>query len=248
MVTYGFYDSIDHDRRYNTEQFGSIFDGVIRDGVFMHVGDCFRIYCDGTMTVNVGTGRAWFLHTWTLNDSKLPLTIPDSEVLLDRYDSIVLDVNKELGTRANDIFIVKGTPSSKPEHPTLIYTDEHRQYPIAYVLVKAGTTAITAAEVTSMVGLGTTPFVTGVLESMSIDQIVENWEMQWKWQLADQQQEFQTWFDSIKGTLEGDVAANLAAKIADLETHAILDSSYGIVPEEPPVFEPYNIERSDQNG
>ena len=32
------------------------------------------------MNVYVGIGRAWFNHTWTLNDSILPLEVTQAEV------------------------------------------------------------------------------------------------------------------------------------------------------------------------
>jgi hypothetical protein len=36
--------------------------------------------------------------------------------------------------------------------------------------------------------------------------------------MADQQQAFQTWFDSVKGQLSGDVAGSLANRITEVET------------------------------
>ena len=55
----GFYNSLDHDRKYNAEQFGSIFDGVIHDGVYMNIGGTMMVKATGAdMTVNIQTGRA----------------------------------------------------------------------------------------------------------------------------------------------------------------------------------------------
>ena len=89
-VTYGFYNSKNGDRRYDAIQMSSIFDGIIRDGVFQHIGTAMMVEESEGMTVNVGIGRAWFNHTWTLNDAPLPLTVPLSEVILNRIDAIVL--------------------------------------------------------------------------------------------------------------------------------------------------------------
>ena len=38
-VTYGFYNSIKGDRKYNALEMSSIFDGIIVDGVYMSIGD-----------------------------------------------------------------------------------------------------------------------------------------------------------------------------------------------------------------
>ncbi len=36
-VTFGFYNSVNGDRKYDAIQMSSIFDGIIRDGVFQHL-------------------------------------------------------------------------------------------------------------------------------------------------------------------------------------------------------------------
>ena len=38
-VTYGFYNALNHDRLYDAIQMSSIFDGIIRDGIFSTIGD-----------------------------------------------------------------------------------------------------------------------------------------------------------------------------------------------------------------
>lgn len=180
MVTSGFFNSLNHDRRYDALQFGSIFDGILRDGIFMSIGTCFRVIPSEDMMVLAGIGRAWFDHTWTLNDAPLPIFLPQSEVLLDRIDAIVIDVNNEQDRRINDIIVVKGTPSKTPQRPTLIKKKNHNQYPLAYISVRAGVTSIRAADITSMVGTSETPYVTGILDTVNIDALLDQWKDQWK--------------------------------------------------------------------
>lgn len=180
MITYGFYDSKNHDRRYNSIQFGSIFDGIIKDGVFMSIGNCFRVIPGEGMMVLVGTGRCWFNHTWTLNDAPLPITVPQSELILNRIDAIVLEVDGTQTIRRNRVIIIKGTPSSKPQRPALTNTTTKHQYPIAYISVNANVTSIRTADITNMVGTSSTPYVTGILETVNIDALLDQWEDQWK--------------------------------------------------------------------
>lgn len=85
-VTFGFYNSKEGDRRYDAIQMSSIFDGIIQDGILQHVGTAMVVKESEAMIINVGVGRAWFNHTWTLNDALLPLVVPQSEILLNRYD------------------------------------------------------------------------------------------------------------------------------------------------------------------
>ena len=179
-VTYGFYNSKNHDRRYDAIQMSRIFDGIIRDGVLQHYGTAMMVKESEGMMVNVGIGRAWFNHTWTLNDALLPLTLPLSEVILNRIDAIVLEVDARESVRANSIKIIKGTPASSPKNPTLIKTNDRWQYPLAYIRVNAGVTAIRQANITNCVGTSACPFVTAPLEKMSIDALVAQWGDQWK--------------------------------------------------------------------
>lgn len=173
-VTYGFYNSFNGDRRYDALQMSSIFDGIIRDGVFMYVTDRLLVSADGaSMFVRVAPGRAWFNHTWTLNDAILPVAIPQSEVVLSRIDAVVIDVNQD--TRTNDILVVSGTPSSNPLKPTLAKGPSHWQYPLAYVRVNAQTTTIRQADITNAVGTSECPWVTGPLETVSIDSLFNSW-------------------------------------------------------------------------
>lgn len=179
-LTYGFYNSINGDRKYNAEQFGAIFDGIIRDGVYSTIGNRLVVQASGNgFQVNVQTGRAWFHHSWTLNDTLYPVQLPNPEPLLDKYVAVVLEVNSEQGVRRNGFVTVSGTPSTNPTYPTLTNTGSVHQYPLAYCLVKAGKSAITQAEITNMVGTSACPYVTGVLTSFNIDELIAQWRSQW---------------------------------------------------------------------
>lgn len=178
-VTYGFYNSKNKDRRYDAIQMSSIFDGIIRDGILQHVGTAMMVKESTGMMVNVGIGRAWFNHTWTLNDALLPLTVPQSEVILNRIDVVVLEVDARESVRANAIKIIKGTPATNPAKPTMISTTDRWQYPLAYIRVNSGVTSIRQANITNAVGTSECPFVTAPLEKMSIDALVAQWKDQW---------------------------------------------------------------------
>lgn len=211
-VTYGFYNSLNGDRKYNAEQISSIFDGLIVDGVFASIGTAFAVKAAGGLTVNVGIGRAWFNHTWTLNDSILPLTAPESEVLLDRIDAVVLEVNGMESVRENSIKIITGTPSSAPVRPTLENEGNVHQYPLAYIYRKFGSTVITQADITNMVGTDSTPFVTGIIQTISLDELLGQWQDQLdqfvdarsqevdNW-IANEENDFTAWFEQMKADL-----------------------------------------------
>ncbi len=109
----------------------------------------------------------------------LPLTVPQSEVILNRIDAVVLEVDSRESVRANAIKIIKGTPATNPVKPTMISTNDRWQYPLAYIRVNSGVTSIRQADITNAVGTSECPFVTAPLEMMSIDALVVQWKDQW---------------------------------------------------------------------
>lgn len=184
-VRYGFYNSLNGDRKYNAMDMGRLFDGIIRDGVFMSIGTAFMVEANMEMIVNVGVGRAWFNSTWTYNDAILPLRLDPCDILLNRIDAIVIECNVNDNVRMNDIKIVKGEEASVPVRPTLSKSNNCFQYPLAYISVAGTAEAITQANITNMVGTSACPFVTGILETMDIDALVAQWGTQWtEWKTA----------------------------------------------------------------
>lgn len=210
----GFFNSSSGDRKYDALDLSSIFDGIIEDGVFATLNNQFAVKPGTGMQVTVDTGKAWFNHTWTINDAILPLTIEAADITLDRYDAVVLEVNNTDPVRRNDIKIIKGTPAGIPKKPTLVNETDVHQHALAYILVGKGVTSIEARFIEIVVGKSETPFVTGPLKTVPIDELFAQWES-----------EFDYWFENLKGNLEGDVAANLQkqiderVKIADRATN-----------------------------
>lgn len=212
-VSSGFFNSLNGDRKYNAAQMSAIFDGLIIDGVFASIGTAFAVKAAGGLTVNVGVGKAWFDHTWTVNDSILPMTAPEAEVLLDRIDAVVLEVNGMESVRENTIKFVKGNPSSAPSRPTLTNEGNVHQYPLCYIYRKYGTAVINQADITPMVGTESTPFVTGILQTISLDELLGKWQDELDrftdarsqevddW-IAREESDFTAWFNKMKADLQ----------------------------------------------
>ena len=212
-VSSGFFNSLNGDRKYNAAQMSAIFDGLIIDGVFASIGTAFAVKAAGGLTVNVGIGKAWFDHTWTVNDSILPMTAPEAEVLLDRIDAVVLEVNGMESVRNNTIKFVKGNPSSAPSRPTLTNEGNVHQYPLCYIYRKYGTAVINQADITPMVGTESTPFVTGILQTISLDELLGKWQDELDrftdarskevddW-IAQEESDFTAWFNKMKADLQ----------------------------------------------
>jgi hypothetical protein len=204
-VSYGFYDSLNGDRKYNAQQMSRIFEGIITNGVFQSVGSALVVSAVSGMNISVGTGRAWFNYTWTYNDAALQLTVEASEAVLNRIDTVILEVNTDTAVRANSIKILKGTPGSSPVAPTLANTATLKQYGLADIYVGAGVTQIIAGNITNRVGTVGTPFITGILETLDAATLLARFES-----------DFDVWLTNLQDQLDDNQASNLQAQIDQL--------------------------------
>lgn len=207
-VTSGFFNSVNGDRRYNADQFSAIFDGIIRDGVFATVGHAFGVSSAAGNKVTVNTGRAWFDRIWIHNDSVLVLEMTEPSAVYDRYDAVVIEVNKEETVRTADIKVVTGTAATNPAKPTLKTYDTVKQYPIAYIRRKAGATAVSASDIEYVVGSSACPLVTGILEVINNEVVLAQWRG-----------EFDEWFSNLRSLLNSNDEAAILGQILNLRQY-----------------------------
>ena len=74
-IKYGYFNSVNGDRKYNAEDMTMYFKGLVSDGIFQTIGDMFVVTAGDGLTVTVGTGRAlvnthWIENTTVLLSSK----------------------------------------------------------------------------------------------------------------------------------------------------------------------------------
>lgn len=231
-VTYGFYNSVGGDRKYDAIQMSRLFDGILQDGIFASIGNTFVVHANApaAMNVVVGSGRAWFNHTWTLNDNDILVTIEPSELTLNRIDTIVIEVNTSDLVRANSIKAIKGTPGSSPVAPTLANTSTLKQYPLADVYVGTLVTTITSGNITNRIGTTPTPFVTGILETVDISVLLTQYANDMNDMLAADQLIFDDWLAEVQAQLSSTDAATLQAEVDVLENYISYSNNYSITP------------------
>lgn len=196
-VTSGFFNSSNHDRVYNNIQMGQIFDGIINDGVLPNFKDHLVVKSGSGMQVIVGSGRAWFNHTWTYNSTDLPLAINSASATQDRIDAVILRIDNSLEVRANSILIKNGMPSGSPQRPTMTKTSTISEYPLAYIKVAHGTTSITSADITNAIGTSACPLATLVENTFNSDVIIRQWQAQFDNTMTSNKQEWLELIESV---------------------------------------------------
>lgn len=203
-LTYGFYNSINKDRLYDAVQFSQIFDGVINDGIYMSVLNHLAVRpSESGMSVLVGGGRAWFNHTWTYNDSDTLMPIEEAEIAAKRIDAIVLKIDTRDSARVNSIEVIKGVPSENPVKPTFDDGGGIFYHPLAYVSIDAGITEITASMIENCIGVDPrTPFVTGIIETINAEELIEQWQGEWDEWNAEHRQAYLDWVAQQEADME----------------------------------------------
>ncbi len=211
----GFFNSVNHDRKYSSEDFARMINALVTDGIVTTKGEQFMTVPGEGLSVNVKSGFAWFNSTWSMSEDITPLTLDPADVTRARMDAIVIDIDHTDAIRDNKLMVVKGSPAASPVKPTLINTEKHHQHAIAYVSIPAAATSITAANIDIRVGHADCPFATGKLDVISVDTLFDAWEA-----------EFDAWFSNLKAQLGDNIVTNLQqqidqrVKIADKATDA----------------------------
>lgn len=212
--TYGFYNYNADDvepKLYDAEQMSRIFDGIISDGVYAHVGSSFHVTAPTNNrgnTVIVGSGRAWFDHTWNFNDGDMVLSgAPDSPLNYKRIDAVVIDIDKREQNRCNKLTWVEGDVAPNPVRPTLAKDPDHTQYALAYVTRIPERNVIFDKDIKNVVGTTQTPFVAGIIDSLDASVLLSDLENDF-WSMADGWSseftsiigEFNTWFNNSQSS------------------------------------------------
>lgn len=205
-ITSGFYNSVNGDRTYDADQFGSLFDGIIAPGVFPNVGDKFRVRpTNNGMSVYVGSGKAWLNNRWVENSGDETVTLTGSHATLDRIDLVCVEVDRSKAIRGAKIKVVQGTPAVTPTVPSVDDNGDRRTFALAQIKIIKNSLQIAAENIISLVGSARTPYVSGPLQNINLDALQ-----------AKLQGEFNTWFESVRDAL-ANAGGNTSTDVANLK-------------------------------
>lgn len=221
--TFGFYNAINHDRRYDAVQMGQIFDGIIKDGIYETYKKAMLVReSSRNNEVIIQPGRAWFNHTWSYNDADLPFAANAPEVALDRWDALVLVIDSANSVRRNYYAWVKGTPANSPQWPTLTQNETFHQYPLCYIYRHGGQQRIYQRDITNTIGTSACPFVTGVIEGLHVDDLLAQWTDEFNNYIRSKQTYFDNWMANEQSTFtawRANEQAKFFAWIENVENH-----------------------------
>lgn len=186
---FGFFDSVHKDRRYNSTDIGRMFDGLIRDGIYLNYLESFAVQPAGGMDIQIRPGRCWFNHRWFECDEPIQVRLASAHQTWSRIDTIVIEVNEAETVRSVSIRIMQGSPASAPSEPPITSTPTLHRYPIASITIPPGTTTITPAYIYDKRGTDACPWVANINGSVSTKTLTD--------QMSS---EFQAWFSALKAS------------------------------------------------
>lgn len=221
-ITYGFFNSLNHDRVYSAAQMTEYFEGLVSDGVYESVGGAMQVQAAAGMTVNVQTGRAIIDCRWIRNDAVVTLPITASHVTLARYTAIM--VRLDYSERDISIIAVDGTPTSSPTKPTPTNTETVKDLVLAYIYIPAGATTIPQANIQDMRGTDLCGWVTGLIKQVDTSQLFAQWQDACQTFYDNMTAGFDAWFDTLTSKLSIDTY------IQEYRKDAVIDAETNIIP------------------
>ena len=190
-IKYGFFNSIDGDRKYTAADIGNYLMGIVSSGVYADKSTSLQVLANTGMAVEVQPGRAMLHYHYMESDMPLVLNLAAGGAQ-DRVDAIVALV--DMNNRLCDIVVKKGTEAAKPTAPAMERTDTLKEYMLASVYVPRLSNSITQANITDTRADTTVcGFVTGVIDQVDTSTLFEQWRTAYDKAVA----EMATWYAGL---------------------------------------------------
>lgn len=216
--TYGFFNSVNGDRTYNSQQMSEMFDGLITEGVYESVNDRLLVSPNNGMVIQIGTGRGFVGGHWVKNDSEYLMTLEDSDVLLNRYCAVCIRSDKNNSVREAVPYLKYSEFASEPVKPTMERTENVTERCLAYVYIKAGASEITALDIedtrsnTELCG-----WVTGLIKQVDTTDLYNQYKADWEKFKAANEGDYLEWIENLESYVDEDLEVKLASDVLQLK-------------------------------
>lgn len=207
----GFFNSVNGDRLYNSQQLSELFKGLISNGVYEAVGNKMAVEPNNGMTIQIATGRGYFSNHWVDNSTEYLTTLEASDVTLNRYAAICIRVDDSDGGRKAEPYIKYSDYATSPVKPAMTRSEYINEYCLAYVYIRAGVSEITAADIedtrfnTELCG-----WVTGLIKQLDTDTLYTQWQAL-----------FENWFNNLQDLIDSNVETRLVSDVDKLNNQFI---------------------------
>jgi len=224
MEKFSFFNDVNDDRVYYAEDWARHLKKYFTNGIFNNE---LNVVANNDMTITIKEGDANIEGYRYTNTGDLVKTIDNADGTLNRIDNVVLRL--DLTNRLISAQIIKGTFADKPVAPELVRTSTIYDLRIAKISIPAGTTTITQDLITD------TRFITSdcgnvisTVQTPDTENLFIQMQTLFEKQINELNNNFETWFDSIKNQLDSDAAGNLQNQINNLNSNKVDNAKYDL--------------------
>lgn len=141
----GFFNALnvggDYDRKYNANDYSDNLAVIISNGVLRSENDDLRVTASG-MVCTVGAGRAWIKGHYYYNDAPLSFAAVTAPAGGNRWDRIILQLDKSVGARAIRLRYVQGEVSNAPVRPEPVRSGDIYELVLADIYVGTNASSV----------------------------------------------------------------------------------------------------------
>lgn len=174
----------EYDRKYSANDYTDNLAVIIGNGVLRSAADDLKVTASN-MLVTVAAGRAWINGHYYFNTAAMTLAPVPAAAGGNRYDRVVLRMDRTYQSRECKIVYLEGTASNDPQKPALTRTDDVYDICLADIYVPSGAGYVVAYDTRS------DSDVCGWVYSVSGDGSF----------FTSLDNEFETWFENVRNTL-----------------------------------------------
>ena len=175
-----------YDRLYTAQDMTNYLDLLVGNGVFPNPSTMLQVRASSGMDVIVGAGSGWINGHKMVNTADLVVTIPASDVVLNRIDAVIFYVDHL--TRSMGIEVKQGTLASSPVAPAMQRDDDRWELCLAQIAVDKQIEEITTSLITDTRGNSELcGFVQGLIQQDSTTTLFDQWQAL-----------FDEWFEAAK--------------------------------------------------
>lgn len=144
---FGFFNSINGDRKYLASDISQAFDIGVTTGIKAEENNLKVVVYEG-MQVQIQPGSAMIFGHFFMNDEPEIIYIDTADAELNRIDRVV--VRYDAYTREVNTAVIKGSPALSPTPPARLETGEQFDLVLADIYVPAAATEINTSNITDM--------------------------------------------------------------------------------------------------
>lgn len=190
-----------YDRVYSAEDFSSYLDQMVGNGVFPTPSTQLQVRADTGMQIIVGSGQGWINGHKLINTADLPLTVANSDVLLNRIDLVIFYadfINREMG-----IEILQGTAAAQPTAPQLTRNTNRYEMCLAQITINKQTSEITQAMITdTRADSSVCGWVAGLIQQVDTSTLFIQWQTAYSNYYETMTAAFNAWMETLTQELK----------------------------------------------